>query len=235
MQVGRLYIHLLADYHCYIIFLIKVFIVLILITLPTEGNWGMGAIQELIQHVFNIASRPNLPRKPLRKFWSEPYQTQYNQYFKSLQFNNIDTAPVHDLDRAMVALHDDVSPTIDSMCREWQGIKVWPVLFVRYESANPLDKPFKIFDAQLPATHSIFLHYQPELYANRPNPHYPAIQRLAQRRLEANTKFIRGKSGLVLAEIYSLNLNVVRFAPFSGSAWSPLPKFLQNKKEIVNV
>ena len=39
----------------------------------------------------------------------------------------------------------------------------------------------------------------------------------------------------MLAEIYSLNLNVVRFAPFSGSAWSPLPKFLQNKKAIVNV
>ena len=80
-----------------------------------------------------------------------------------------------------------------------------------------------------------FFHYQPELYANRSNPHYPGIQRLAQRLLEANAKFIRGKSGLVLAEIYSLNLNVVRFAPFSGSAYTPLPKFLQNKKAIVNV
>ena len=39
----------------------------------------------------------------------------------------------------------------------------------------------------------------------------------------------------MLAEIYSLNLYVVCFAPFSCSAWSPLPKFLQNKKAIVNV
>ena len=39
----------------------------------------------------------------------------------------------------------------------------------------------------------------------------------------------------MLAEIYSLNLNVVRFSLFSGSAYSPLPKFLQNKKAIVNV
>ena len=198
-------------------------------------NWRTGDIQELIQHIFNNASRFNQPRQPRRKFWSEPYQTQYNQYFKSVQFNPIDTAPVHDLDSALVALHDDVSPTIESLCREWQGIKVWPVLFVRYESANPLDEPFKIFDAHLPATHSICFHYQPELYANRSNPHYPAIQRLANRLLEANAKFIRGKSGLVLAEIYSLNINVVRFAPFSGSAYSPLPKFLQNKKAIVNV
>ena len=58
---------------------------------------------------------------------------------------------------------------------------------------------------------------------------------MAQRLLEANAKFIRGKSGLVLAEIYSLNLNVARVAPFSGSAYTPLPTFLQNKKAIVNV
>ena len=39
----------------------------------------------------------------------------------------------------------------------------------------------------------------------------------------------------MLAEIYSLNLNIARFAPYSGSAWFPLPKFLQTKKAIVNV
>ena len=100
-------------------------------------------------------------------------------------------------------------------------------------SANPLDEPFKIFDVHLPAPDFIFLHYQPELYAIRSNPHYPAIQRQAQRLLEANAKFICGKSGLVLAEIYLLNLR--KFTPISSSAWSPLPKFLQNKKAIVNV
>ena len=58
---------------------------------------------------------------------------------------------------------------------------------------------------------------------------------MSYRLLEANVKFIRGKSKLVLAKIYSLNLNAVRFAPLSGSAWSPLPQFVQNKKSIVNV
>ena len=48
-----------------------------------------------------------------------------------------------------------------------------------------------------------------------------------------NTKFIRGKFGLLLAEIYSLNLNAVRFASLSGSALTALPKFLQNNKAIV--
>ena len=126
--------------------------------MPPGWNWRTGDIQELIQHVFNIASRPNLPRQSFRKFWSEPYQTEYNHYFKSLQFNPIDTGSVHDLDCAMVPLHDDVTPTIESMCREWQDLKLWPVLFVWYESANPLDEPLKIFDADLSATNSIFLH-----------------------------------------------------------------------------
>ena len=58
---------------------------------------------------------------------------------------------------------------------------------------------------------------------------------MATRLLKANAKFICGKSGLVLAEIYSLNLNAVWFAPLSNSAWTPLPKFLQNKTAIVNV
>ena len=112
---------------------------------------------------------------------------------------------------------------------------MWPILFVRYESANPLNEHFKTLDAYLPVTHLIFLYNQPESYANRINPHSAGLDRMAERLLEANAKFIRGKSGFVLAEIYSLNLNAVRFARLSGSAWTPLPKFLQNKTAIVNV
>ena len=135
----------------------------------------------------------------------------------------------------MAAISDDVTDTIEAQCREWHGVKVWPVLFVRYESANPLDEHFKTFDAHLPVSHSNFLYIQPELYDDRINPYLAGLNRMAVRLLEANAKFIRGKSGLVLAEIYSLNLNAVRFAPLSGSAWTPLPKSLQNKKAIVNV
>ena len=135
----------------------------------------------------------------------------------------------------MAALSNDLTNTFETPCREWHGVKVWPVLFVRYESVNPLDEHFKTFDAHLPVSHSIFLYNQPELYADRINPYIAGLNRMAERLLEANAKFIRGKSGLVLAEIYSLNLNAVRFAPFSGSAWTPIPKFLQNKMAIVNV
>ena len=114
----------------------------------------------------------------------------------------------------MVAVYADVTPVIENLCQVWHGIKVWPLLFVRYESANPLDEHFKNFDAHLPIAHSIFLDSLPDLYANRSNPYYPGIQHFTQRLLEANDKFMCGKSGLVLAEIFSLNLNVARFAPF---------------------
>ena len=203
--------------------------------LPPGWNWHTGDARELAQIIFNNLSRSNRPPQFLRKFWTKSYQKQYNQSFKILQFNPTETAPINDLDRAMVALHDDLTPTIETLCQEWHGIKVWPVLFVLYESANPLDEHFKNFDAHLTVAYFIFLHYQPKLYANRISPHYPGIQRLAQRLLEANAMFIRGQSGLVLAEIYSLKINVVRFAPFSGSAYTPLPKFLQNRKEMVKV
>ena len=142
---------------------------------------------------------------------------------------------INDLDRAMAALSTDVTHTIEEQCREWHGINVRTVLFVRDESANHLNEHFKIFDAHLPVAHSNFLYIQPELYADRINPHIAGLNRMAERLLEANAKFIRWKSRLVLAEIYSLKINALRFALLSGSSWRPLPKFLRNKTAIVKV
>ena len=147
--------------------------------------------------------------QPFCKFWNQLIQKQSNQYFKIFQFTPISTVSFNDLDLAMAALSNDVSGTIEAQCRDWHGVKVWPILFVRYESANPLDEHFKTFDAHLPVSHSIFLYNQPELYADRINPYIAGLNRMAERLLEANARFICGKSGLVLAEIYSLNLNTV--------------------------
>ena len=176
-----------------------------------------------------------LPIKHKREFWTVPFQIESNANFKIYHVKPIPTATINDLDFAMAALPNDLISTINTLCRLWHGIKVWPVLFVRYESGNPLDESFKMFNAHLPVAHTIFLHNQPELKSNQTNPHFAGISLLAERILETNAKLIRGKSGLVLAEIYSLNHNVARFAPLSGSAWSPLPKFLQSKKAVLNI
>lgn len=45
---------------------------------------------------------------------------------------------------------------------------------------------------------------------------------------------IRG-SGFALTEIHELLVQVNQFEPISGSSYIPLPKFLQNKKAIINV
>ena len=82
-------------------------------SLPPGWNWLTGNVQELFVHIWNNARRPNQPQQPLLKFWSKPYLTKYNQYFKSLQFSATETAPVHDLDRSMLARNDDITPTIE--------------------------------------------------------------------------------------------------------------------------
>ena len=109
------------------------------------------------------------------------------------------------------------------------------MLYARCESANLLDEHYKIFDAYLPVQHTIFFRQQPEIDADGFNTYSQRLNLLGQRLLSLNAKFIRGKSSLVLSEIYSLNMNIVRFAPLSGAAWSPLPKFIRNKQAVVNV
>ena len=169
--------------------------------------------------------------QPFRKFWNRPIQNQSNQYFKIFQFTPISTISFNDLDLAMAALSNDLSDTIEAQCRDWHGVKVWVILFVRYESANPLDEYFKTFDAHLPVSHSIFLYNKLELYADRINPYIAGLNCMAERLLEANAKFTRGKSGLVLAEIYSLNLNVVRFAPLQAQHGRPFLNLYKTKKQ----
>ena len=83
--------------------------------------------------------------QPIRKFWTKLIQNQSNQYFKIFQFTPIPTVPFNNLDFAMAAISNDLTDTIEAQCREWHGVKVWPILFVRYESANPLDETFKTF------------------------------------------------------------------------------------------
>lgn len=179
-----------------------------------------GDIQEAVQYFMDRLRNPTQTR-PIRKFWTEPYQIITNDHFKIMQFIPIRTAPVHDFDRAMQAMYDDVLPSISSSCQERHGIKVWPVFYVCYESANPLDEQFKSFDAHLPVSHSNFFYNQPKLISDNSSPYHPGIGRLIVKILDANAKLIRKKSGLMLAKIYSFNLNVCKFTPLAGSAYSP--------------
>ena len=100
------------------------------------------------------------------------------------------------------------------------------MLYVRYEMANPMDEHFKVINAYLPVEHTLFLRQATDVDGNGKNPHHHGLNRFAQRLLAINVKFIRGKSLFVLAEIYLLEMNAVRFALLSSAGWSPLTKFI---------
>ena len=203
-------------------------------SLPPGFDWLTGDINVIVQDFLNVLNRP-FQFHQFRQFWSLPFTTTKSASFRTLHFSPLPSAPIYDLDRAMAAFQNDLTPTIKSLCQEWNGVKVWTVLYARYESANPMDEHYKVMDVYLPVAHTIFLRQANDVDADGNNPYHHGLNILAQRLLALNAKFIRGKSSLVLAEIYSLNMNVVRFVPLSGAAWSPLPQFIQNKQAIVNV
>ena len=61
------------------------------------------------------------------------------------------------------------------------------------------------------------------------------MERFAAGIRNSNAKFIREKSGLVFAEIYSITLKISQLNPLQGSGYQELPKFLAKKKAIVNI
>ena len=58
---------------------------------------------------------------------------------------------------------------------------------------------------------------------------------ITERLIQNNANFIREKSGLVLADIVSLQTRIVKCNPFAGESYKELPSFLKNKHAIVNV
>ena len=67
------------------------------------------------------------------------------------------------------------------------------------------------------------------------NPSSTEIKSFNYRIKERNANFIRDKSKLVLAEILKLYLKMATYEPLRGSSWKPLPKFIKNKKAVINI
>ena len=61
------------------------------------------------------------------------------------------------------------------------------------------------------------------------------MERFAAGIRNSNAKFIRVKSGSILAKIYSITLKISQFNPLHGSGYQKLPKFLAKKEAIINV
>ncbi len=58
---------------------------------------------------------------------------------------------------------------------------------------------------------------------------------MKQKMLESLAKYQREGSGWQLRSIEGLDISVVKFNPLSGSGYSELPKFISNKKAVINM
>ena len=207
------------------------------ITRPSGKIWIEERIAALSQEL-NMAIRQqsesqqqwptNFNNQCPWQYWTEPVELQTAHHFRVFQATPTEWADVQNLNQAMAALVSDISPTLVRLCEQFKCLKIWPSLHVRYESANPFANPFLYGDAHLPAVHSIFHRCPP--YTEEP--YKSEIERFAEAMKISNAKFIRDGSGFILAEIYSINFNIVRFNPLSGSAWSELPKFLKTNRQL---
>ena len=83
----------------------------------------------------------------IQHYWiqTDAYFQEHKQ-FNVIQFQPSAYAIKNNLDIAMEALPNDIGPSIEQLCTQYHGIKLWAYLKVRYESANPLDIPFKSFE-----------------------------------------------------------------------------------------
>ena len=112
--------------------------------------------------------------------------------------------------------------------------KVWITVQVMYEPAKPDTEKRQAFDQYLSASPTrIFKRDGP--ITPTTNLYKGSLQILTNRIKEFNAKFIRDKSGLRLANVLQFILKMVKYQPLEGSGWQPLPKFLDNKKAIINI
>ena len=157
---------------------------------------------------------------PRGLYWTEPIELQVVTHFRIIQAHPKAGVNPQDLDMALSALDTDILPSISRLCIELKSIKVWASLHVRYESANPMAEHFKLIDGHLRVPHVMFsqIPSQPHiLYTNQ-------LEQLSKALKEANARFVKEQSGLILAEIYSLNMNIIKFNPLSGSGWKQFTK-----------
>ena len=167
------------------------------------------------------------------KFWiMQPFQpNNFNtQFYQSLLFlRNVKFAP--DLDLAIEGLESEVLQEIISLVQQWQIIKVLISMHVHDEFANPNQDPQRYFKADFKASFTAFFY----LYDNNNLVGYwPIVHLIAERLIQNNANFIREISGLVVADIVTLETRIVQSNPLVGASYNKLPPLIKNKHAVVN-
>ena len=134
-----------------------------------------------------------------------------------------------DLDKALPVARVDFGRDLHKQLIEFGGAaKVWMTVQVEYEPVNPLanEQPFEHYISAAPTR--MFTH--DGTISAFENSYSDSLRILTDRIREFNAKFIRDKSGLRLAKVLQFFLKMVKYAPFEGRGWQPLPEFLRKKQ-----
>ena len=155
-------------------------------------------------------------------------------YFKECAYAPLEISKP-DLGLALAGGIIDIGRDLGGMFTQYnQSFKCWMVLQVHYQPVNPNDESHQGFDAYLSAAPSRIV--KPFGIINGwDNPYKIDLAILTERIKLVNAKFIKDKSGLVLAGIKTLFLKMALYNFLKGRKWKPLPKFIENKRAVVNI
>ena len=153
--------------------------------------------------------------------------------FRQIRYLPLPNA-VADLDKVLSEATVDCGRDLHKQLIEFGGAaKVWMIVQVEYEPVNPLTNKQPV--EQYVSASATRMFRRDETISAFGNPSIDTLHILTDRIREFNAKFIRDKSGLRLARIMQLTLNIVKYAPLEGRGWQPLREVLTKKKTIINI
>ena len=188
----------------------------------------MKSIQNIQQQSFNRAVNQ-------RAYWApgQPVGAPVRNFRQIQYLPLLSAAP--DLEIAFIGALGDCNTDIDNQLMKFNGAaKVWITVQVRYEPAKPDTVKREALNQYLSATPTRIFKRDGLIEATT-NSYTDSLQILTNRIKEYNAKFIRDKTGLRLAGVLQLVLKMVKYQPLQASKWRPLPKYLENKKAIINI
>ena len=141
---------------------------------------------------------------------------------------------VPNLDQTLSGARLDCGRDLHKQLIEFRGAaKVWMTVQVEYEPVNPLANmhPFEQYLSAAPTR----MFRRDGTVSAFSNPYLDSLRILTDRIREFHAKFICDKFGRRLARVLQFILKMVKYAPFEGRGWQPLPDFLMKKKAIINI
>ena len=138
-----------------------------------------------------------------------------------------------DLDRALSGARLDCRRDLKQLIEFDGAAKVWMTVQVEYEPVNPMANKQR-FKQYLSAAPTRMFKRDGTVFALA-NPYIDSLQILTNRIREFDAKFFRDKSGLQLSSVLQFTVKMVKYAPFEGGGWQPLPEFLSKNKAILNI